>query len=195
MIDILFSVQGTSIPIDHGFKLFSAVSRIFPHIHRSPTMGIHPISGQFENNGRIHLNKDSFLAIRSSEDDIVKLSRLTGHTLNIDSDELIIGSFRVKRFVPSNNLFSRLVVIKGKTDPEEFLAYIKRLLLSQDIHGVVSILRRGKFEIHGRRVIGFGLGIERLSVSNSLKLQTLGLGGRRHFGCGIFVPPRNKRLW
>ncbi len=38
------------------------------------------------------------------------------------------------------------------------------------------------------RIVGFALLVEGLRPDESLRLQEVGLGGRRHLGCGVFVP-------
>jgi hypothetical protein len=37
-------------------------------------------------------------------------------------------------------------------------------------------------------VVGFGLQVEGLKPTASQVLQEQGLGGRRHMGCGLFLP-------
>jgi len=47
---------------------------------------------------------------------------------------------------------------------------------------------RRTVRIHDREVVGFALRVQDLTAEESLHLQEHGLGGRRLFGCGIFVP-------
>lgn len=42
--------------------------------------------------------------------------------------------------------------------------------------------------LHGKEVVGYELVIEGLTADESVAIQTTGLGGRRHMGCGVFVP-------
>ena len=42
--------------------------------------------------------------------------------------------------------------------------------------------------IKGKKIVGFSLIARELSDEDSIKLQSLGLGGRRAMGCGIFNP-------
>ncbi len=41
---LLFS-QGGSIPEDHAYPIYSALSRIVPELHEQEDIGIHPICG------------------------------------------------------------------------------------------------------------------------------------------------------
>jgi CRISPR-associated protein Cas6 len=42
--------------------------------------------------------------------------------------------------------------------------------------------------IHGKVVVGFAMRIADLGPEDSVRLQQGGIGGRRRFGCGLFVP-------
>ena len=41
-----------------------------------------------------------------------------------------------------------------------------------------------------KEIVGFALRVEELTAEESIRLQEKGIGGRRRFGCGIFVPER-----
>lgn len=42
--------------------------------------------------------------------------------------------------------------------------------------------------IGGQSIVGYACTVEGLTDEDSLRLQAVGLGGRAHFGCGLFVP-------
>jgi CRISPR-associated protein Cas6 len=50
--------------------------------------------------------------------------------------------------------------------------------------------RRRIVTIAGKKVVGFALDLSGLAPDASLLLQEKGLGGRRHMGCGLFLPTR-----
>ena len=52
---------------------------------------------------------------------------------------------------------------------------------------VFSIGKRRTIRIREKEVVGYEVVIEGLTPDESLTIQTAGLGGRRHMGCGIFV--------
>ncbi|MFN5763400.1 MAG: type I-MYXAN CRISPR-associated protein Cas6/Cmx6, partial [Pseudanabaena sp.] len=39
-----------------------------------------------------------------------------------------------------------------------------------------------------KHIVGYGVVVEGLSDEDSIKLQSIGMGGRKHFGCGWFYP-------
>jgi CRISPR-associated protein Cas6 len=52
--------------------------------------------------------------------------------------------------------------------------------------GIDQSVRR-TLRINGKEIIGFPIEVSGLSAEDSIRLQEQGLGGRRHFGCGIFT--------
>jgi CRISPR-associated protein Cas6 len=63
---------------------------------------------------------------------------------------------------------------------------------SQAIDGAgKSPLVRRTLEIAGRTVVGYAVEVSGLTAEESIILQENGIGGRRRFGCGIFIPARD----
>ncbi len=46
VIDLSFVLVGATIPLDHGYALFSALCRIVPELHGDRGVGVHPIRGR-----------------------------------------------------------------------------------------------------------------------------------------------------
>ncbi len=44
-IDLVFSLTGQTLPLDNGYIVYSALSRICPAIHELENISIHPIAG------------------------------------------------------------------------------------------------------------------------------------------------------
>lgn len=45
-VDVAFPLRGDALPLDHGYPLFGAVSRLIPRLHQEPKWGIHPVYGR-----------------------------------------------------------------------------------------------------------------------------------------------------
>jgi CRISPR-associated protein Cas6 len=208
-IDISFPITGKELPADHGYFVLAAVSRLVPSIHGDPTLGIHPIRGHLIGNRRIALNDNSRLVIRAPHERFGEFIELAGQQLHIGSDSIRLGVPEARLLEPAPSLYSRLVVIKGCTEPEPFLQSARRQLDKRGIRGRLgfverltdippveggqgsrsSILRR-TLNVQGREIVGFALRVDELEDEESIMLQTHGIGGRRRMGCGIFVPLR-----
>ena len=43
-VDLAFRLTGSKVPVDHGYALYSALSRLLPEIHGAKNIGVHPRS-------------------------------------------------------------------------------------------------------------------------------------------------------
>ena len=209
-VDLGFKITGTALPVDHGYLLFSAISDIIPELHGDEMIGIHPISGTLIGNRSLVLNEKSRLIIRTDSEKIKNLLCLAGKKLVIGGNNILVGIPTVRPLKPSANLYSRLVVIKGFTEPDSFLESAKKQLSGLGIKGEACLIRqddikqanigkrggshseylRRTIKIHDKEIVGFAVRVEGLNAEESICLQEKGLGGRRRFGCGIFIPAR-----
>jgi CRISPR-associated protein Cas6 len=120
--------------------------------------------------------------------------RLAGAHLEIDGYPLWLGLPVSRPLVPATSLYARIVTIKKFTEPEPFLDAAQRQLVQLGIAAVLEFPRDGHrrsrriITIHGHKVVGFSLAVHGLSDADSIKLQSVGLGGRRSMGCGMFNP-------
>ena len=210
VVDVSFRLQGNQIPADHGYPLFSAISKMIPEIHSDREIGVHPISGRPSGNRCITLSKGNLLTIRIPAKSIRQILPLAGKVLNMGEHTVRVGTPQTKALIPAARLYSRLVVIKGFLEPQAFLEAAQRQLQELDIKGKPSLVSqpniveanadkqtgthspvlRRTIRIHDKEVVGFALRVEELAAEESVRLQEKGLGGRRRFGCGVFIPDK-----
>lgn len=210
VVDVRFRIIGRQIPADHGYRLFSAISEHMPKLHDYDGAGLHPISGQPVGNRSLAITEKSFLTVRLPSELISLILPLAGKTLHIGEYEVRIGVPQTMALVPSARLYSRLIVIKGFMEPETFLEAADRQLQALGTKGKPSLIKqphiaetntgnksgthspylRRTIRIHDKEVVGFALRVEELTAEESILLQEKGIGGRRRFGCGIFLPER-----
>ena len=235
VIDLSFRVQGTEIPADHSYLLYKAITNIIPKIHPPnhhvseaesdsarttdtdhaetkpfwKSVFIHPINGQLSGDRMLRLTQRSRLTLRLGSDFISAILPIAGKTLRLGEKTILIGIPTIYTLKPSPRLYSRLVVIRGFTEPGDFLDAANRQLSKLGIKGKPSLLlRKGKASFEGKTVrgdeipgvirrtirikdkdvVGFALEVSELCAEESLLLQEEGLGGRQHFGCGVFIP-------
>jgi CRISPR-associated protein Cas6 len=195
-----FPLQGRQLPADHGYALYSAVTHAMPEIHGQSWLGIELISGVPWREGIIALPaRGAALRLRVPADRYGLLLPLAGRRLDIAGHPLRLGIPTARPLQPAPSLYARIVTIKKFTEPEPFLDAARRQL---DTLGVTATLelpvndegrvRRRVITIRDRRVVGFSLAAHGLTDSDSLFLQTHGLGGRRSMGCGHFNPISGK---
>ena len=187
-IDLAFRLTGSAVPVDHGYALYAALSRILPEIHAAKDIGVQPIRGVYSGNGTLHLTDFSRLILRLPDEQIQAYLKLAGKRLAVDEHPLSVGVPEVRTLRPVARLRARLVTIKGFLKEEEFLAAAKRQLEQLGIKGQAYLGARRTFRVRDKQVVGFEVAVTGLTVEDSVRLQENGLGGRRKMGCGVFVP-------
>ena len=187
-IDLAFRLTGSAVPVDHGYALYAALSRILPEIHSATDIAVQPIRGVYSGNGTLHLADFSRLILRLPDEQIQTYLKLAGKRLAVDDHPLSVGVPEIRTLRPVVRLRARLVTIKGFLQEDEFLAAAKRQLEQRGIKGQAHIGTRRTFRVRDKQVVGFEMGVTQLTAEESLTLQEQGLGGRRKMGCGVFVP-------
>jgi CRISPR-associated protein Cas6 len=189
-VDLAFRLTGSKVSVDHGYALYSAISRIVPEIHEAKNVGVHPVRGTYSGNGELMLRDSSRLVVRLESDQIGQFLKLAGKKLEVDTYSFRIGVPEVRLLRPRAALYSRLVTIKGFMDPATFMEAAKRQVEKIEIEPEIHVGERRTFRVKDKQVIGFEITVSGLDPEGSLRLQKIGIGGRRHMGCGIFVPNR-----
>jgi len=163
-----------------------------------------PIPGLYVGQGFLQLDPArSRLRVRVQAADIPRVLPLAGRSLTVMGQRLCLGVPHVRALQPVPALYARLVTFKNATQPEPFLAAARRELDRLQVGGELSIPEhwdkkpeRGPYRrvmrIKDTRIVCFSLLVRDLNSDESLRLQELGLGGRRHMGAGLFVPISDK---
>jgi len=198
-VELSFSVIGQTLPADHGYGLFSALTQCIEELHELSGWSLNTISGIPDKQGKISLREYSKLRIRLPSEKVPLVYPLAGKKLQIGIHDIVLGIPQIFTLNSASQLRSRLVVIKGYQKPESFLAAAQRQLEKLGIKGNLSIsinssgeISRKTIKIKKFTIIGFGLEINDLDSENSLLLQKVGIGGKRRMGCGVFVPFRGQ---
>lgn len=201
-LELHFPLSGTTCPSDNGFPLYSAVCKKSSELHAIKSIAIHTLRGMRTRRGIIRLIPNEFLRVRLPAEYIPQVYKLAGAKLDVGGHQIRCGVPTVHMLKPASRLRARLVVIKSKfglNDHSTFLEAANRQLRQLDIAGNAQVERDGNtaeeahyarrvLSIHNVVIPGYGLIVDDLSESDSIKLQSVGLGGRRHMGAGIFVP-------
>jgi len=204
IVDLAFTIRCPQpIPADHGYLVYSAVSRAVPEIHRQDGYGVHPIRGRQLGGRTLQLTERSRLVIRTDAERIAHFLPVAGKTLQLLDRRLQVGVPQVRTLVPTTALRSRLVTIKlkeaaensGEPAADSFTDSARRQLdtLGVSPEAQLHLGKRRTLRIKDKEVVGYELLIEGLSAEESLTIQERGLGGRRHMGCGLFVPDRSEQ--
>jgi CRISPR-associated protein Cas6 len=205
MLDLCFPAYGETLPTDHAYGLFAALSQAVPALHQPKArFQLGNISGQYIGDGRLRLQpKRSRVWLRIPVEDIPTFLPLAGRTLDVAGNPIRLGVPQVVALKPVPSLVARVVTIKGFSESGAFLDAVRRQLNALGIAGELGIPlakggkrpgepRRQIIRIKDKRVIGFPLYVTGLTAEESITLQETGLGGRRHLTCGFFVPLKTR---
>lgn len=211
VVDVMFPLTAAEVPLDHGYALYGALSRVVPELHGASWLGIHPLGGRPIGEGRLTTNGRAGLRLRLPVERIPAVLPLTGKTLDIAGAKLKAGAPSVHSLVSAASLDARLVVVKLTNVPRHdhpelhrpsldrsavaarVFDDLERQLTKIGAHGSISLRGHGRMTVAGRTVVGFSVRVSELDADSSLALLTHGLGGKRRMGCGIFRPTRLKQ--
>jgi CRISPR-associated protein Cas6 len=187
-IELRFPVIGTAMPSDHGYAMYSAISRLVPEAHQADWLAVETVPGTARGDGGIHINERARLRMRMPQDHLALMLKLAGKRLEVDGYGVRLGVPQTFLLQPSSALYARCVTIKKFMEPDPFLEAVRRKLDEMGVQGEPAVGPRRVLRVGNHTVVGFALAVGELSDEHSILLQEQGLGGRRHMGCGIFNP-------
>jgi|JI10StandDraft_1071094.scaffolds.fasta_scaffold18041_4 CRISPR-associated protein Cas6 len=200
-VDLAFPVRGTTVPRDHAYALYGALSRAQPDLHGQAWLGVHSIPGRLKD-GDLDLSTGSYLRLRIPTERIAALLPLAGATLEVHGRPVTLGAPTIHALRPVAALDAHLVVIrltngvKRPFDKDEFnqrfAAEAQRQLDRLGVKGEFALRGRRSITVGGQRIMGHAVGVTGLTAEHSLLLQIHGLGGKRSMGCGLFRPAKLK---
>jgi len=199
MVDVAFKINCKTLPYDHAFSLSNEILKHLPWLEDSKLTGIQTLHGPESGNGwtraeneEIFLSKRTRLILRIPKSDFEKACELQGKTLRVLGNEIKIGKASRKPFLTVRDLICRFVLTDDDLDESDFLKYVAEEFRHHKIHLKKAICGKTKsFSINGHRKFTRSLMIADLSKENSIKLQDVGVGIGRIFGCGIFLPHKS----
>jgi CRISPR-associated endonuclease/helicase Cas3 len=177
------------IPADHGYAVMGAVTQIVPSGHAGDGFAIAPIAGMQVGNRMMALTQHSRLILRLEAERIHDFLSLAGKSIRIGDRYVMLGTPTVHPIMPADTVKARLVTIKGFFEPAAFAEAAKRQLEKIGVTNAnVTLGRQRTISIKRNEILGFETTVSGLDGDSSIIVQSEGIGGRRHMGCGVFVP-------
>src|SRR5262245_41889938 len=113
LIDVMFPVLGTTLPTDHAYALYSALTALVPAYHKPGSrLAFAPVSGHYEGRGLLRLHGRSRLRFRLPAEQIALLLPLAGKPLGVGGHRIRLGVPHVLALVPAPTLAARVVTFK-----------------------------------------------------------------------------------
>ena len=185
MVDVVFDLQGSSVPEGYPFVLWAEIVRFLPWLNEEKNAGILPLRGSASGESTL-LSKRSKLILRVPAVCASQVVKLSGKQLDVDGNVLAVGEGKERQLLAATTLHAHMV--ESKLDEVAFLSHMKAQLQLMNISCNLICDKHRKINGMKQTLSGFGLVLHDLKPLASLQIQRTGLGGSRHFGCGIFVP-------
>jgi CRISPR-associated protein Cas6 len=184
MIDVVFALSGRSLPTAYAHALWRETVRVLPWLETQKYAGILPLRMAADTGG-VLLPHRAKLVLRVPVGFLKQALQMSGQELNVGGHVLSVGAARERPLQAHSTLHAHLVA--SARAEEAFLGDVAAELREM---GVTCQWICGKrMSVAGARPIqGFSLVLHELKPQDSLRVQCMGLGGERRYGCGIFVP-------
>lgn len=187
-IELRFPVIGETLPSQHGYLMFAAMSDAISEIHGADWLQIATVGGELQQGHYLALNERAMLKMRLPVDKIPIVMELKKYLLDVQGHYVRLGAPTLHSLKPSKTLYARIATISGAKEAEEFYELATKRLREKGIVAKLDVLRRRIVEIRGGKTIGFEMKLRDLSDADSIRLQSEGFGGRGRFGCGFLLP-------
>mgnify|MGYP001411713932 FL=1 len=199
MAELSFSVNCRELPYDHAYELSSEILNLVPQIKNDNRNSIQTLHGPMSGNGwvrpdseNIPLSKRAKLIMRINKSQIDNIKDIEGKEIKLFGNSLKIGVSKVKNFLIVKDLFCRFVISDNKISEDDFLEKIQMELRNFNVNIKKALCGRSMTINFGQKTVYTrSLMIADLSKEESLKLQEEGVGEKKLYGCGIFLPHKS----
>jgi len=200
VLDLSFAIQCKRLPLDHAWALSQAIHAALPWFADERVAGVHTIHVAESGNGWMRPAEGESqlllpshrtrLLLRIPKHRIADSQALCGKTLDIDGYPLTIGTAKEKSLTNTSIIFARYVLSSTEEDENSFLQRMAKevqrvadVKVKKMMCGKNYTLSTPTGAQHTRHLM-----IADLDSDPSIRLQQIGLGGGRKFGCGLFMP-------
>lgn len=198
ILDYIFTLKSKKIPMEHAYLLSEAIHDALPWLKPEDNIGIHPIYGADSGNGwerpdteLLFLSRRQKLTLRLPKRRAEDLKQLTGKTLELEGHPITIGEYSTRQMNDLPTVFARNVVTDIEQDENSFLMSCKEELESLGIKSQKMMCGlKGRIELPDQTIYTRSLMLADLDKEDSVKIQEVGLGQMRQYGCGLFMPQK-----
>ena len=200
VVDLLFSIDCKSLPVDHAYALSSAVTRALPWFADDDIAALHTIHGADSGNGWerpegaddiIYLSRRTKLVLRVPADRIDDAMTLCGQELDVAGNPMKVLKASKRLLEITTSLYSRHVVAEEGEDED---AVLKRVIAEMRGMGLefkkVLCGKAHSLQTPERTITTHSLLVADLNFEDAITLQEHGVGAKEYkkLGCGLFIP-------
>jgi len=190
LVDMVFPLEGHSLPRDAAPALRAALVREMPWLAEEPLAGIHPLKLVAGTDAEALLSQRTRLLLRLPRERFDEAAGLAGRTLQLGGHAVTLGQPHVRELLPHRTLYAYAVAAEGD-DEIAFMQAMNGELQTLAVRSQVVCGKRQRRDWPAGAMTTFSLMLHGLTAADSLRLQELGLGRHRLLGCGVFVPHKS----
>lgn len=200
VVDILFSIDCKTLPVDHAHALSSAVKKALPWFDQEEQAGLHLIHVAESGNGWerpqgedevLYLSRRTKLTLRVPQHRLEDAKGLTGQKLDVAGNELEVGKSTVRLLSISTTQYARYVAVTEQGQSED--AFIGELVNELRAAGLsfkkVLCGKETTFDTPDGPMVTRSLMVADLPIEDAVRLQEIGVGPHEHkkMGFGLFI--------
>ncbi len=200
VVDLLFSIDCKTLPVDHAYALSTAVQQALPWFAEDDTAALHMIHGAQSGNGWerpegegdiIYLSRRTKLVLRVPAERIDDAMALCGQELDVAGNPMKVLKASKRLLEISTSLYSRHVVAEEGEDED---ALLKRVIGEMRAMGLnfkkVLCGKEHSLQTPDGPLATHSLLVADLSFEDAITLQERGVGAKAYkkLGCGLFIP-------
>ncbi len=189
-VDVVFPVNGSSLPRDHAQALQSALCHQWPWLASEVQTGIHSIKLVPGTLPQAMLSRRTKLLLRVPIHRAPELLATAGIDLVVAGQPMNLGTPHTRELLPHATLYAYNVA-GASADEVTFMTEITRELAELGIGGERVCGKRQQISHASGTLSTFSLMLHALVPEQSVRLQCLGIGSHRLLGCGIFIPHKS----
>jgi CRISPR-associated protein Cas6 len=191
-VDLVFPVDGRSVPRDHRALLATAVGARLVALGREPGTGVLDLNLVAGSAPLALLSRRTRMVLRLAREHASEAeATLRGATLDLGGHRLVLGTPTRRELRPHRTLYAHFVASPDGGDEATFLVAIEAELRQigaacRPVCGMRQVLRG-----QDGPLAGFSLMLDGLAPADARSVLEHGLGGHRRLGGGLFVPHRS----
>ncbi len=189
-LDVLFSLEGQALPLDHAQALQTALCCLFPWLLTDAVAAVLPLKLVAGDGGQSLVSKRSKLILRVQHSRLPDLIAASGVVLSVADCALRLADPHPRELQPHATLYAYKVASSGEGEAA-FMESVNRDLAQLSIRGERVCGKRGQMTVAGHMLETYSLMLHGLPPDQSMRLQQFGLGKHRLLGCGVFVPHKS----
>lgn len=202
VLDLSFGMRCKQLPLDHAWDLSVAIRTVLPWLDEEPLAGVHSIhvaeSGNGwlrpeDNTGLLMPSRRTRLELRLPKQRLQQAHALSGQTLSWADYVITVGEAKEKPFSNAAVLFARYVISADAESEAQFLQRMATEVRELTHFSIKKMLcgRSYRLQTPQGPLLTRHLMLADLDNETSIRLQQVGLGEGRQYGCGLLLPHKS----